>query len=305
MIRERFPRLHPAQVCFVVEDVDAAVEECIASFGWGPFHRFTAPVPEARYHGWSGAKTTDVALGMAGCVQIELIHVHEGHDTVEAYQALYGTGLQHLGIGCRDREQAIAALAAIGGVVDDRGEYPGIRFAFVDTPTGPGMFELLETTGETPPPGAEGANEGKVALSTPRVAIDRATIVTNDLDRALAFYSRAFRWEDLEDEPRTLRIGDVESRVRRARGQAGPLLLELVEPEPGNDDPYARHLARGDHGLVHAGGVARSADLPAEATIQGEWLEDGEIFGLYAWSGGSSSLQLRRGGTDLVSVARP
>ena len=145
MNQKRFPRLHPAQVCFVVDDVDAAVDEGVASFGWGPFHRFTAPVAEAHYHDWTGSKRTDVALGMAGSVQVELIHVHKGHDTVEAYQARYGTGLQHLGISCRDREQALAALAEIGGGVDDQGEYPGIRFAFVDTPTGPGMFELLQT----------------------------------------------------------------------------------------------------------------------------------------------------------------
>ena len=78
MTPTRFPRLYPAQVCFVVDDVDAAVEECIATFGWGPFHRFTAPVSEARYRDWTGPKKTDVALGMAGAVQVELIHVHAG-----------------------------------------------------------------------------------------------------------------------------------------------------------------------------------------------------------------------------------
>lgn len=297
MTREPFPRLHPAQVCFVVDDVEAAVGECVSSFGWGPFHRFTASVPEARYQGWSGPKSTEVALGMAGKVQVELIHVHEGHDAIEAYQARYGKGLQHLGISCRDREQAIAALEGIGGVVDDRGEYPGIRFAFLDTPTGPGMFELLQTTGDGPPPGTDVATEGEIALWTSCVAIDRATIVTDDLDRVLTFYSRAFRWEHAHGEPRTLRIGDAESRVRRVRGRAGQLVLELLEPRPGDDDPYARHLARGSHGLVHAGGFLRDGDLPTEATIHGEWIEDGELFGLYDWSGGSGSLQIRRAAT--------
>ena len=32
----------------------------------------------------------------------------------------------------------------------------------------------------------------------------------------------------------------------------------------------------------------------AEATIEGEWLEEGEAFSLYDWSGGSGSLQIRR-----------
>lgn len=302
MTEARFPRLHPAQVCFVVEDVEAAVEECVASFGWGPFHCFTAPVEKAEYRDWIGSKRTDVALGMAGGVQVELIHVHEGHDTVEAYQARYGAGLQHLGISCRDRDQALAALEEIGARTDDRGEHPGIRFAFVDTPTGPGMFELLQATGEIPPPGAEGGAEvgsdgsgGAIAKSRPpSVTLDRATIVTSDLDLALAFYARAFRWEDPQIESCTLRVGAQESRMRRARGQAGQLLLELVEPTPGGSDPYARHLVRGDHGLVHAGGVTSGGDLPGGATTEGEWLEEGEAFGLYAWSGGSESLQFRR-----------
>jgi hypothetical protein len=295
MTRDRFPRLHPVQVCFVVEDVDGAVDECIGRFGWGPFHRFTAAVPEARYGSWVGSKTTDVALGMAGRVQVELIHVHEGHDTVETYQDRYGAGLQHLGIRCRDREQALAALEEIGAALDDQGEFPGIRYAFVDTPTGPGMFELLQTAGDTPPPGAAGGPDGEGAdASSPSVILDRATIVTGDLDRALAFYSRAFRWEDARVESRTLRFGHSESCVRRVRGQAGQLELELIEARRDGDDPYARHLDRGDHGLVHAGGVTRGGDLWAGATIDGEWLEDGEAFALYAWSGGVGSLQLRR-----------
>lgn len=299
MSEPRFPRLHPAQVCFVVEDVGAAVKECVASFGWGPFHQFTAPVPEATYHDWTGAKRTDVALGMAGGVQVELIHVHEGHDTVETYQARYGAGFQHLGISCRDREPAKEALKEIGATVDDQGEHPGIRFAFVDTPTGPGMFELLHATGDTPPPGASGESEGEASATPPPlgVEIDRATIVTDELDKALNFYARAFRWENPQIESRTLRVGATESRHRRVRGQAGQLLFELIEAEKGGDDPYGRHLARGDHGLVHAGGFARAAgELSVGPTLEGEWREDGETFGLYPWSGGAESLQVRSTG---------
>ena len=288
------PRLYPAQVCFVVDDVAGGVAECVSRFGWGPFHEFSVSVPEAHYHGWSGSKRTDVALGMAGKVQVELIHVHEGRDTVAAYQARYGTGFQHLGIHCRDREKALAALESLGGALDDQNEHEGIRFAFVDTPTGPGMFELLHVT--TPPPdqAANEASAGDAAPAPdPSVILDRATIVTDDLERALAFYAPAFGWSDVRAEPRTVRFGTRESPVRRARGKAGALLLELIEPLAGSDDPYTRQLLRGDHGLVHAGGVAREGIIPEGAVLEGEWLEDGETFSLHEWAGGPSALQLR------------
>ncbi len=288
----RFPRLHPVQVCFVVDDVGTAVAECVDRFGWGPFHQFSAPVPEARYHDWIGAKETDVALGMAGDVQVELIHVREGRDAVGAYQERYGTGFQHLGISCKDREAALAALEGIGARLDDSGEYPGIRFAFVDTPTGPGMFELLQQTGDTPPPGDDVKQDAATAVA-PGVVLDRATIVTDDLARAHAFYSEAFRWDGIGIETVSLRQGGSLERVRRVRGRAGQLELELIEAKADGGGPYARHLARGDHGLVHAGGVVANGALPPGAVRSGEWVEDGERFGLYAWAGGTESLQLR------------
>ena len=79
------PSLFPAQVCFVVDDVARAAAECESRFGWGPFHIFSAPVSDASYHDWRGPKLTHVALGMAGGVQVELIHVETGRDTVAEY----------------------------------------------------------------------------------------------------------------------------------------------------------------------------------------------------------------------------
>lgn len=292
MSPSRFPRLYPAQVCFVVGDVDAAVSECVSRFGWGPFHRFTAPTPNARYREWTGPKETDVALGMAGRVQVELIHVRAGRDTVERYQSRYGAGFQHMGISCADRDEAVEALQAIGATVDDCGEHPGIRFAFVDTPTGPGMFELLQATDEGPPGG--GAKPEDPDSTSRCQPLDRATIVTRDLDRAVAFYARAFRWEAPRIDSVALLVDGRESPVRRCRGRAGQLELELIEPGEGADEPYSRHLARGDHGLVHAGGPARSSGLPAGAQVEGAWPEEGEAFGLYTWAGGETSLQLRQ-----------
>lgn len=284
------PSLYPSQVCFVVEDVAAAADACEKRFGWGPFHSFSARVPDAEYKGWRGVRATDVALGMAGRVQVELIHMHEGRDAIADYQAEYGVGFQHLGVSVRDRDAALSHLEALGAARDSLIEYEDLRIAFVDTPTGKAMFELLQ-------PGQKAA--GGDALSrqgrTQRpgcLALDRATVVTRDLDAAVAFHAAAFGWEAPRPEQLTLETDGARTRARRVLGRAGALDLELIEPEPGGADPYSLHLSRGAHGLVHAGGAA-AAGASLGAGLDCEWVETGESFTLHEWAGGPRSLQVR------------
>ena len=81
--------------------------------------------------------------------------------------------------------------------------------------------------------------------------------------------------------------------MSRFIGTAGKLQLELIEPAGNSDDPYAAHVRRGDHGLIHAGGQLHG-DLPKAESLCGEWLESGEKFSLYDWPGGEHALQIRR-----------
>lgn len=286
------PRLNAQQVCFVVEDVSAAVDYCQKRFGWGPFYQFTAPVPDASYQGWQGEKITEVALGMAGQVQVEFLHIHKGHDTTADYQDKYGQGFQHIGIRCKSREAALSHLEALGATVNERNEYPGVEFAFVNVPTGPGMFEILQSTARMDADtklSAARESQGETLLD-----IDRATIVTHDIDQALTFYSGSFGWENALHSTETLRYNNKQTSLKRYVGSAGKLALELIQPIEQSDDPYARHLARGDHGLIHAGGAMRS-NIPGGETVRCEWLETGECFSLYDWAGGTQALQIRMG----------
>lgn len=279
-------RLYPWQVCFVVDDVSQAAAECNRRFGWGPFQTFRADVADASYRGEVARRVTDVGLGMAGRVQVELIHVHEGVDCVATYQERYGRGFQHLGIGCRSRDAALERLEACGAKLDHLNDYAGIKIGFVDVPTGPGMFELLQPTAEDAgPAGDELAHDAGVPL----VTLDRATVVTNDMNAALAFYVAAFDWQDVTSDEHTLRCGRDEVRLARALGRAGLLEIELVEGRTGGGDPYSAHLARGNHGLIHA---SAPAPLPVAGTPY-EWLETGESFALEDWAGGRRALQLR------------
>jgi catechol 2,3-dioxygenase-like lactoylglutathione lyase family enzyme len=294
MPESEIPALSPWQCCFVVDDVAASVASCEARFGWGPFQQFSAPVDDASYRGWTGHKLTDVALGMAGKTQIEFIHVHEGHDAVETYQAEYGRGFQHLGVRCRSRDAALDHLEALGAKRNELLAYSGIQIAFVDIPTGDAMFELLQP--------APREHSKKTAAAKPRtepsaaLAVDRATIATADIDAALRFYSAAFGWTDAAASPVTLRYraGNADTngevRLRRFVGHAGTLDIELVEAAPGGNDPYTAHLRRGAHGLVHAGAVSTNR-ATSEATLVCEWIEDGENFELHDWEAGSLALR--------------
>lgn len=287
------PKLSPQQVCFVVDDVSAAVQRCEKEFAWGPFYQFTAPVEKAVYKDWTGKKLVEVALGMAGNVQVEFIHVYEGHDAVEAYQAEYKRGFQHLGIQCQSREAAVDYLTALGAEVNELNEFPGIRFAFVDVPTGAAMFELLQQTNEWGKGDALDVDTQASDIVEGLFQIDRATIVTDNMEAALAFYSQAFGWDDAAFTRSTLQYAGKQNAFKRFIGHAGTLDIELLQAIDIADDPYSQHLNRGSHGLVHAGGLSAGASDDNEKAIEYQWLESEEKFSLSNWLAGSSSLQMR------------
>lgn len=284
--------LQPRQVCWVVDDVPAAVRHCEQAYGWGPFFQFRAEIEDASYKQWRGAKDTEVALGMAGDVQVEFLCVHKGCDTTADYQAEYGCGLQHLGVHCQSREAALSHLEALGATVNELNEFPGVRFAFVDTPTGPGMFEILQATqAADADPGLKDSTKGQA--EAPVLHVDRATVVTNDMAAALAFYRGAFGWSDVNASQQTLRSESAEVPMLRCIARAGTLDIELIQPLADGDDPYSRHLQRGAHGLVHAGGISNQTEQLDAASYRGTWLETNETFSLLDWEGGNNSLQLR------------
>lgn len=304
------PSLFPLQVCFVVDNVPEAVAFCEEHYHWGPFTQFTINVEDAQYKDWCGDKRTEVALGMAGKVQMEFLHVHRGRDTTADYQQKYGTGFQHLGISVRSRDEAIAYLEGLGASVNETREVPGVHFGFVNIPnTGEGMFELLETTNDAPADSAIAKSREQKAKSqeqktgdqgsgtgvlAPSFTLDRATIVTTNMADTLSFYAQAFNWQDPTAIEQTLQIEGQYSKALRYVGKAGFLELEIIEPVAGGSNPYSAHLDRGSHGLVHTGGALENNALMGETAIKGHWKETGESFELYDNFGVANSIQMRR-----------
>ncbi|MRI33816.1 hypothetical protein EOPP23_12550 [Endozoicomonas sp. OPT23] len=288
--------LAPVQVCFIVNNVEEAVRFSEEHFGWGPFHTFSAPVENAKYKDWTGFKHVDVALGSGGNVQIEYVHVREGKDTIALYEEKYGTGIQHFGVQTPDRDAAIDYITSLGGEEDARDEFPGVRFAFMNIPTGQGMFELLqpEQSANSIVDQANAVKAGGAGSEKHVLKVDRATVVTGNMEETLAFYSQCFDWVDVKAEAQTLKSGDREVKLKRCIAFAGAMEIELIEATPEGTDPYSLHRRRGEHGIVH---VSTSVAPVSEALLpsyEGEWLETGEAFALYEWLGGNNSLQVRR-----------
>lgn len=291
--------LNAYQCCFVVDDVEAARQFCETHLGWGPFQHFKIPSKNASYRNWQGEKLTEVALGMAGRAQVELIKVHQGFDAIEGHQARIGASLQHLGLLCESSDDSIAALTAAGAVLNDRNQYEDIIFSFMDGPTGTAMFELLERGGRgLPSDEAERIGDTRASVNE-NLSLDRATVVCHDIDQAAEFYALAFGWKKYDIVADTLRLscdGETkESLHRRCVVNSGVLDIELVEAGSSNTF-YKQRLMEGaiygDHGLVHIGGAAHQSTL-SDAAIAGHWLEGNDKFRLHTGPDGRPSLQLR------------
>lgn len=269
------------QTCFVVEDVKAAVETCEDRYGWGPFLCFSAPTPEA-----GPDAGTDVALGAAGRIQVELVKTRNMPNAMGAYQKRYGHGFQHIGVFCEDIDENARALSALGGSVRERGSHPGVRFAFIDTPAGPGLLELLQPGEDVPTPPKD-----RGPLRTP-LKVESATLVTRDIAATLAFFEGAFGWDSRPICDDALEIDGAEAgSFKRASGRSGALRVELLEPVAG-ENLYSRHLAERDHGLVHVSALDAGADARLDAACTGRWRSEASAFRFVSGPLGEHGLRL-------------
>lgn len=136
------------QVCWVVSDIDAAIDSWVTSAGVGPFFWFDGvPFTEGRHRGVA-ADFPDVtaAIAYAGDVQIEL--VCQDNDQPGVFRDLFPgreTGMHHLALVCDDYEGDRDAYLAAGAELAFEGFAGPSRTCWVDTSPSLGfMVELLE-----------------------------------------------------------------------------------------------------------------------------------------------------------------
>lgn len=136
------------QICHIVSNVDAAVDEWINTLGAGPFfceRNLTVPV---KYHGKDTHIDIHVALGNCGDLQIELIEI--ASDIPSIYREVYpdgGTGFHHVAVFADDYDAHLKSLQAGGGIIAAEGVFNGDRFAYVDTRSTVGFYTEVYENG--------------------------------------------------------------------------------------------------------------------------------------------------------------
>jgi hypothetical protein len=129
-----------AQIAFVVEDLDLAVENYYQIFGIAPWHFYTYQkpfVPRMTRKGKEADYAMRVALSYFGKMRIELIEQVKGDTVYSDFIKDHGYGIQHLGVLVDDMTIAIeqAKEAGIAMVMDGAGFGPDDdgHYAYLDT----------------------------------------------------------------------------------------------------------------------------------------------------------------------------
>jgi hypothetical protein len=133
------------QMCFVVDDVDAAANHWFRTLGAGPFFVQTALTGiKVDYRGTPSFLDMDVAIGQSGTMQIELIKPRGTAPNV--YTDMYpdgGTGFHHVAMFVEEFDRQVEAYVAAHHSVGCRGEFLGSAFAYMDTRSSCGFFTEL------------------------------------------------------------------------------------------------------------------------------------------------------------------
>lgn len=135
------------QICWVVDDIDQAMENWTKVMGIGPFLLFRdLKIDSVRYRGEPTSTHFSIAMAQAGGVQIEFAQQH--CDNPSAYRDLVKkgeNGLHHIAIYVGDFAAALRHFTDQGFEPAIEGTFGEMQFAYVDTSAMLGcMVEIIE-----------------------------------------------------------------------------------------------------------------------------------------------------------------
>jgi Glyoxalase/Bleomycin resistance protein/Dioxygenase superfamily len=150
VVTSPFPNPKFMQTCWVVSDLEKAIDSWVRKAGVGPFFCFDGiPFTDGRYRGRSAEfPPMTAAIAYAGDTQIELIC--QDNDAPGIVRDLFPrgqSGLHHMALICRDYEAERDAYIEVGAELAFEGRIGASRTCWVDTsPTLGFMLELLEAS---------------------------------------------------------------------------------------------------------------------------------------------------------------
>jgi hypothetical protein len=143
-----FPDQRFMQMCWVVPDLKAAVNDWVRTTGIGPFFYFDSVLfDNPTYRGQAtDCPNISAAMAQAGDVQIELVCQHDDRPSLWRDVVPAGSsGLHHMALYCADYDASLAAYTGNGAQVAFSGLMMGSRVCWIDTCASLGfMVELIE-----------------------------------------------------------------------------------------------------------------------------------------------------------------
>ncbi len=132
-------------VCFVVGDLEKAMERFRSYWGISPFRLLDSDHPEGIVHGENTPYKGKLAFAQAGPIEIELIEPTEGESIWREFLRTQGEGLHHLGVFVSNLDQELAMYRDKGIGVLMKGETDHVKLAYMDTRATAGVIvEILQ-----------------------------------------------------------------------------------------------------------------------------------------------------------------
>ncbi len=160
MTDPRLPFSKIDQICVVVRDIHAAMEQYRTLMGLGPWRVYTFSAPRVKdmtYRGKPAEYSMRVAFAQCGALQFELIQPVQGPTIYHEFLERNGEGIHHFGVWVPSLTRAIEDARAAGFDVIQSGRGYGVRgdggYAYLDTEKVLGaIYELIEIPAERYPP---------------------------------------------------------------------------------------------------------------------------------------------------------
>jgi hypothetical protein len=137
-----------AQIGIVVRDIEASARAWAAIFGLPvPEIKISPPVEEAHteYEGRSTPARVKQAFFHMGSLDVELLEPAGEPSTWNDQLVQHGNSMHHIAFRIKGMKDKLASLSAQDIPLVQRGDYPGGRYAYVDSTAQLGLvLELLE-----------------------------------------------------------------------------------------------------------------------------------------------------------------